>query len=206
MASGSRNTSHRYDRTRFVFPEADAWKKQILSSSFIEERGLALTEGDSEEIRPILEQIKRMKWVQFNQNPGAVVAFLVREFYANMDVATNTSTVRGQTIFFAPAIISRLYGLPNPDDDDLQRFLNRPNMEEIYQDQELCPFGLEWHNNSNGLSTLHALGPCVGSNGEAPDALSLIPPPLLFDFPTYFNRLEHKIDNIYADQKQMRTR
>lgn len=59
MASGSRNTSHRFDRTGFVSPEADAWEKRILGRSFIEERGLALTKEDGEEIRPSLEQIER---------------------------------------------------------------------------------------------------------------------------------------------------
>ncbi|OIT00104.1 hypothetical protein A4A49_04169 [Nicotiana attenuata] len=224
-----------------------------------------------------------------------------------MDAATNTSMVRGQTIFFAPGIINPIYGLPNPDDDDLQRFLNRSNMEEIYQDQEMFPFGLEWHNDANGkriwfqqrnlsmvakvwllvlstrlepnrntneirpmraawlyaimkqkpinvgriicanmkkcrnkryvrslyfgstitkliaaygnppgadigsvlpsnigLSTLRALGPCVGPNGEAPVCITFDPPPVLNDFPTYFDRLEHKIDDVYADQKRIR--
>ncbi|MCD7451568.1 hypothetical protein HAX54_012623 [Datura stramonium] len=66
-----------------------------------------------------------------------------------MDIERNTCTVRGNTIFFGPDIINRLYGLPSPEDVEFQRFLNPPDMDVICRHQKLCPFGMG-HADPNG--------------------------------------------------------
>ncbi|MCD7463768.1 hypothetical protein HAX54_051348 [Datura stramonium] len=154
----------------------------------IEERGVVLTEGEGEEIGHILEAIEGKNWVQFIQNSGPVVLFLVQEFYANMDIERNTSTDRGNTIFFGPAVINRLYGLPSSSGFLIHqtwiKFIDTKNYvplvlngtkiqmtEEFGSNKEI----LVWSQRPSniGLSTLRALGSCVGpNNAEAPH-----PPP-----------------------------
>lgn len=65
-----------------------------------------------------------------------------------MDVSTNTSTVRGHIIFFAPCVINRLYETPDLDDRHLHTLLHDPSWDEI--GPELCPLGIKWHLDSHG--------------------------------------------------------
>ncbi|PHU00463.1 hypothetical protein BC332_30250 [Capsicum chinense] len=108
MAPQCSKLINKYDRPRFISYDANEWEKEAMGRHLIEECGLTLTEADGEQIQPSLASIKPCRWIKFAQNPGPVVSILVREFYANMDVTTNTSTVRGHIIFFAFCVINRL--------------------------------------------------------------------------------------------------
>ncbi|KAF3626495.1 hypothetical protein FXO38_29222 [Capsicum annuum] len=94
MAPQCSKRINKYDRPRFISYDANEWEKEAMGRHLIKEFRLALTEADGEQIQPSLASIKPCRWIKFAQNPGPVVSILVREFYANMDVTTNTSTVR----------------------------------------------------------------------------------------------------------------
>ncbi|XP_059291459.1 uncharacterized protein LOC132044937 [Lycium ferocissimum] len=149
MAPQRLRNINRFDRNRFVSLEADEWEKEAMQYPLIEERGLALTEEDDEQIQPVLTEIEPRRWTKFARNPGPAVLMLVREFYSNMDVTTNASTVRGRTIFFAPSVINRMYETPDLEEEALQALLCNP----VWDDEiapGLCPLGIEWHVDQHG--------------------------------------------------------
>ncbi|KAM3361309.1 hypothetical protein P3S68_016163 [Capsicum galapagoense] len=196
-----------------------------MGRHLIEEHRLVLTKADGKQIRPVLASIEPRRWIKFAQNPGPLVSIIIREFYTNRDVTTNTSTVRGHTIFFAPRVINMLYETPGLDDTHLIEwhvdthgrrdwFLAR-NLSLVAKD--LCilvititqlinilgnlpysNFGFVTPTNI-GIPTLHALGPCVGPNKRAGRRL-----PVRGEFVAYVERLEEQLKNIYNQQQQLR--
>ncbi|PHT94936.1 hypothetical protein T459_02818 [Capsicum annuum] len=129
--------------SHFTSPEAAKWARNKICHSFVLERGLTILPQDGEQIFPVLEQIEHFGWTKFAQNPGPAVSTLVREFYANMDLKTLTSTVREDVIYFAPKIINRIYDTLDVDDIQVQVLLSEGTFEMFVT--PLCPNGINWH-------------------------------------------------------------
>ncbi|KAM3323887.1 hypothetical protein P3S67_005038 [Capsicum chacoense] len=142
MAPQCSELMNRYDRNRIISYDAKEWEKKAMGRHLIEERRLILTEEDGEQIQPVLASIEPHRWIKFVQNPGPVVSILVREFHTNMDSITNTSSVRGHTIFFASCVSNRLYETPDLDDIHLYALLCDPTWDDI--GPNLCPVRIEW--------------------------------------------------------------
>ncbi|MCD7471520.1 hypothetical protein HAX54_012007 [Datura stramonium] len=106
------------DMSHFISPEAAKWARKKIRPPFVEERGLALAPKDA-------------------------VPTLVREFYANMDVEMLTSTIWGDTIYFSPEIINKMYATADVDDDQLKVLLNDGVFEIVAA--PLYPNGINWH-------------------------------------------------------------
>ncbi|PHT31780.1 hypothetical protein CQW23_28117 [Capsicum baccatum] len=155
MAPQCSKLINKYDRPRFISYDANEWEKEAMGHHLIEECGLALTEADGEQIQHILASIKPCRWIKFAQNPGPVVSILVREFYANMDVTTNTSTVRdlyplgiewhvdihGQTDWFTAKNLSLVAKPPLHEDHTLHGVIKAENVPHpgIQQNHEFVP-------------------------------------------------------------------
>ncbi|PHT60299.1 hypothetical protein CQW23_02662 [Capsicum baccatum] len=129
--------------SHFTSPEAAKWAQNKICHSFMLERGLTILPQDGEQILPVLEKIEHFGWTKFAQDLGPAVSTLVREFYANMDLKTLTSTVREDVIYFAPKIINRIYDTPDVDDIQVQVLLSEGTFEMFAT--PLCPNGINWH-------------------------------------------------------------
>ncbi|KAF3668659.1 hypothetical protein FXO38_07995 [Capsicum annuum] len=95
---------NKYDRTRFIFYDANELDKEEMGHHLIEECRLALTEADGKQIRLVLASIEPLRWIT------------------------------GHTIFFAPCVINSLYEIPELDNTYLYILLRDPTWNEINPD------------------------------------------------------------------------
>lgn len=105
-----------FNRHKFISKDAaDRYRKLVVKSSVIPERGLAPCEVHQPQL---FQNIMQRGWSDFVKQPEPAVLSIVREFYANMVEGSSRSFVRGRQVSFDYGTINRYYHLPNFERDE----------------------------------------------------------------------------------------
>ncbi|KGN46897.1 hypothetical protein Csa_020731 [Cucumis sativus] len=130
-----------FNRHKFISKDAaDRYRKLVVKSSVIPERGLAPCEVHQPQL---FQNIMQRGWSDFVKQPEPAVLSIVREFYANMVEGSSRSFVRGRQVSFDYGTINRYYHLPNFERDEYDIYASEHvDVHQIIR--ELCQPGAEW--------------------------------------------------------------
>ncbi|KAG9458212.1 hypothetical protein H6P81_002720 [Aristolochia fimbriata] len=167
-----------WDRSVFSYEKSyEMYTKGILMNKPIPERGL-----DNWELDPLYKrQIQNRNWGTFCAQPKGAIITLVREFYANANVARRPEcTVRGKTIAYDPCIINVVYQTPWEGQDDYSTLKDRVTPEEV--GAFLCPNGTTWKRCFYYLSLITSLCNLAGVEFSPMEEISYAASPINVGF------------------------